>query len=64
MNPVETLAQAKPHEDRSPAVEVDSWLRNPVLLVKPKTLAQRLAEEPEWQGGEEEADNDLFDGCK
>jgi hypothetical protein len=56
MNPQEALAQTERQADTSSAVEADSWLRNPVRLESRKTLAQLLAEEPEWTGPEWDGD--------
>ena len=44
--------------DDTPAPEVVSWLRDPAAIERHKTLAQELAEEPEWTGPDYEPEDE------
>jgi hypothetical protein len=46
------------NDDATSAAEASAWLKNPVRLERRASMAQQLAEEPEWDGelSEEEAE--------
>ncbi len=55
MNPTEALANSRQETvDETGAAEAACWLANPSEPTKRQTAAQMLAEQPPWEGGEEE----------